>query len=174
MFRWMFDGLSSNGANFDIIGMSLYPSTNNWQTLDGECLSNMSDDGIAVWETCYESAKSVWMSVRPPPAGLLLQTSSVKLIPYRTVWDLECFTGNSEKDYNLAGLYAGERLITLENGYSLHFMVSPINNPSWLYFLIIFCMSTFNARLLTCIGLLGVFSLTNCPAPKFVSQTNKF
>ncbi len=43
MFRWMFDGLSSNGANFDIIGMSLYPTTNNWQTLDGECLTNMTD-----------------------------------------------------------------------------------------------------------------------------------
>jgi arabinogalactan endo-1,4-beta-galactosidase len=43
MFRWMFDGLSSNGANFDIIGMSLYPSTTNWQTLDAECLTNMSD-----------------------------------------------------------------------------------------------------------------------------------
>ena len=43
MFRWMFDGLSSNGANFDIIGMSLYPTTTNWQTLDGECLTNMTD-----------------------------------------------------------------------------------------------------------------------------------
>ena len=39
MFRWMFDGLTSNGANFDVIGMSLYPSTSNWQSLDAQCLT---------------------------------------------------------------------------------------------------------------------------------------
>jgi arabinogalactan endo-1,4-beta-galactosidase len=43
MFRWMFDGLTSSGANFDIIGMSLYPSTSNWQSLDAQCLTNMKD-----------------------------------------------------------------------------------------------------------------------------------
>jgi len=43
MFRWMFDGLTANGTNFDIIGMSLYPSTSNWQTLDQQCLTNMQD-----------------------------------------------------------------------------------------------------------------------------------
>ena len=43
LFRWVFDGLKSNGANWDIIGMSLYPDTNNWQALDQECLDNMND-----------------------------------------------------------------------------------------------------------------------------------
>jgi arabinogalactan endo-1,4-beta-galactosidase len=43
MFRWMFDGLTADSANFDIIGMSLYPSTSNWQSLDEQCLSNMQD-----------------------------------------------------------------------------------------------------------------------------------
>jgi arabinogalactan endo-1,4-beta-galactosidase len=43
LFRWVFDGLHSNGAKWDIIGMSLYPSTSNWQTLDAQCLSNMND-----------------------------------------------------------------------------------------------------------------------------------
>jgi len=43
LFRWMFDGLTANGANFDIIGMSLYPSTGNWQSLDAQCLTNMKD-----------------------------------------------------------------------------------------------------------------------------------
>jgi arabinogalactan endo-1,4-beta-galactosidase len=43
LFRWVFDGLSSNNAKWDIIGMSLYPSTTNWQSLDEQCLSNMND-----------------------------------------------------------------------------------------------------------------------------------
>lgn len=43
LFRWMFDGLKLNGAHWDIIGMSLYPDANNWQSLDNECLSNMQD-----------------------------------------------------------------------------------------------------------------------------------
>jgi arabinogalactan endo-1,4-beta-galactosidase len=43
LFRWVFDGLTSNGAKWDVIGMSLYPDPNNWSTLDSECLSNMND-----------------------------------------------------------------------------------------------------------------------------------
>lgn len=43
LFRWMFDGLKANGAQWDIIGMSLYPSTANWQTLDTQCLANIND-----------------------------------------------------------------------------------------------------------------------------------
>ncbi|WP_158989366.1 glycosyl hydrolase 53 family protein [Mucilaginibacter sp. L196] len=42
-FRWLFDGLKSNGAKWDIIGMSLYPTASNWQTYDTECLANMND-----------------------------------------------------------------------------------------------------------------------------------
>ncbi|ASU34843.1 glycoside hydrolase family 53 protein [Mucilaginibacter xinganensis] len=43
LFRWMFDGLKANGAQWDIIGMSLYPSTTNWQTLNSQCLANIND-----------------------------------------------------------------------------------------------------------------------------------
>jgi len=43
LFRWMFDGLKANGATWDIIGMSLYPSTANYTTLDAQCLSNIND-----------------------------------------------------------------------------------------------------------------------------------
>jgi arabinogalactan endo-1,4-beta-galactosidase len=42
-FEWLFDGLKSNGAHWDIIGMSLYPSTTNYTTYDTECLTNMQD-----------------------------------------------------------------------------------------------------------------------------------
>ncbi|MEK3748916.1 glycosyl hydrolase 53 family protein [Paenibacillus sp. FSL E2-8871] len=43
LFRWMFDGLKSNGANYDVIGMSLYPTTSNWSTLNAQTLTNMND-----------------------------------------------------------------------------------------------------------------------------------
>lgn len=45
LFRWIFDGLQANGAGskYDVIGMSLYPTTSNWSTLTSQCLSNMND-----------------------------------------------------------------------------------------------------------------------------------
>lgn len=43
LFRWIFDGLKNNGAQWDIIGMSLYPEVNTWASLNAQCLSNMND-----------------------------------------------------------------------------------------------------------------------------------
>ena len=43
LFRWVFDGLTANGAQYDVIGMSLYPTAGNWATLDNQCLANMND-----------------------------------------------------------------------------------------------------------------------------------
>lgn len=45
LFRWIFDGLQANGAGskYDVIGMSLYPTTSNWSTLNSQCLANMND-----------------------------------------------------------------------------------------------------------------------------------
>lgn len=41
LYKWMFDGLRNNGAKYDVIGMSLYPSTSNWQTLANNTYNNM-------------------------------------------------------------------------------------------------------------------------------------
>ncbi len=45
MYRWMFDGLKSNSAKWDVIGMSQYPYWANlpWTADDNECLANMKD-----------------------------------------------------------------------------------------------------------------------------------
>jgi arabinogalactan endo-1,4-beta-galactosidase len=43
LFRWIFDGLKNNGAQWDVVGMSLYPSSTNWSTLNSQCLTNMND-----------------------------------------------------------------------------------------------------------------------------------
>jgi arabinogalactan endo-1,4-beta-galactosidase len=45
LFQWNIGGLINNGAKFDVIGMSLYPSTltGGWSTANQQCLSNMND-----------------------------------------------------------------------------------------------------------------------------------
>ena len=43
LFRWIFDGLKNNGAKWDVIGMSLYPTASNWKQLNAQCLLNMQD-----------------------------------------------------------------------------------------------------------------------------------
>jgi arabinogalactan endo-1,4-beta-galactosidase len=43
LFTWNIGGLISNGAKFDVIGMSLYPDPGTWQTLNAQCLANMND-----------------------------------------------------------------------------------------------------------------------------------
>ena len=43
LFRWMFDGLQTNNAQYDIIGMSLYPSVTNWVSYNDSCFTNMKD-----------------------------------------------------------------------------------------------------------------------------------
>jgi len=44
LYQWMFDGLKANGAQWDIIGMSLYPSygSSTWQATDTQCLANIN------------------------------------------------------------------------------------------------------------------------------------
>jgi arabinogalactan endo-1,4-beta-galactosidase len=42
-FEWLFDGLKANGAQWDIIGMSLYPSATDWASYNTSCLANMND-----------------------------------------------------------------------------------------------------------------------------------
>lgn len=43
LYRWLLDGLRSNGGRWDITGMSLYPEPGNWAALNSQCLANMQD-----------------------------------------------------------------------------------------------------------------------------------
>lgn len=43
MYKWMFTALKNNGAKWDVIGMSLYPTVDNWQTLNDQCIANIND-----------------------------------------------------------------------------------------------------------------------------------
>ena len=41
--RYVLDALQANGAHWDVVGLSLYPSITNWPTLTAQCLANMND-----------------------------------------------------------------------------------------------------------------------------------
>ncbi len=43
LFKWNIGGLVANGAKFDVIGMSLYPTAANWSTYNIQTLTNMND-----------------------------------------------------------------------------------------------------------------------------------
>lgn len=43
LFQWNIGGLISNGANFDIIGMSLYPSASDWSAKVNQTISNANN-----------------------------------------------------------------------------------------------------------------------------------
>ena len=41
--RFIFGGLTNNGARFDVMGLSLYPGISDWPTLTAQCQANMND-----------------------------------------------------------------------------------------------------------------------------------
>lgn len=43
LFRWIFDGLKTNKAEWDVVGMSLYPDTLGWRATETQCVANMRD-----------------------------------------------------------------------------------------------------------------------------------
>ncbi len=43
LFRYLFDGLKNNGGKWDVIGLSLYPSTTDWANKNNLALANMND-----------------------------------------------------------------------------------------------------------------------------------
>lgn len=42
LFTWLFDGLKAHGGKWDVIGMSLYPTMDNWESVTAQCVANIS------------------------------------------------------------------------------------------------------------------------------------
>lgn len=40
-YTWLFDGINAEGAKYDVIGMSLYPENDAWETQVDNCLANI-------------------------------------------------------------------------------------------------------------------------------------
>lgn len=43
VFRWFFDGMKANGAQYDVIGLSHYPTASNWASRNSQLNTNMKD-----------------------------------------------------------------------------------------------------------------------------------
>ncbi|MGY3949488.1 arabinogalactan endo-1,4-beta-galactosidase [Aeromonas allosaccharophila] len=46
LYRWMFDGLKANGAKWDVIGASIYPTqtgNGDWFSMNNRCYDNLAD-----------------------------------------------------------------------------------------------------------------------------------
>lgn len=43
LYRWLFDGLKNHGGKWDIIGMSLYPPIDNWESELDSCIDNIGE-----------------------------------------------------------------------------------------------------------------------------------
>lgn len=43
LYRWLFDGLKTHGGKWDVIGMSLYPNSDNWKSLNNQCVANAKE-----------------------------------------------------------------------------------------------------------------------------------
>lgn len=43
LFRWLFDGIKGHGAQWDVIGMSLYPTVENYTETSADMVANMND-----------------------------------------------------------------------------------------------------------------------------------
>jgi arabinogalactan endo-1,4-beta-galactosidase len=105
LFRWIFDGLKTNGAHWDIIGMSLYPSVSNWQTYNDSCLVNMKDM-ISRYNTPVMICE-VGMPADQPAASQSFLTDIIKKtksIPSHKglgvfYWEPECY--NNWQGYSL-------------------------------------------------------------------------
>jgi arabinogalactan endo-1,4-beta-galactosidase len=42
LFEWNIGGLVNNGANFDMVAMSLYPTNTDWSTINSQALTTMN------------------------------------------------------------------------------------------------------------------------------------
>ena len=42
LYVWLFDGLKQYGAKWDVIGMSLYPEADNYESVTNDCIDNIS------------------------------------------------------------------------------------------------------------------------------------
>lgn len=43
LYRWLFDGLKAHGGKWDVIGMSLYPPAEEWETELDACIDNIRE-----------------------------------------------------------------------------------------------------------------------------------
>ena len=119
LFRWLMDGLIQNGVSYDVIGMSLYPSVNDWQIKNEQCLANMKDMITRYGKEVLIT--EVGMPVDQPlvcKQFLMDLLSKVRSLPEKKglgvfYWEPECY--NSWQGYKLGAFDdAGKPTVALD------------------------------------------------------------
>jgi arabinogalactan endo-1,4-beta-galactosidase len=100
LYTWMFDGLKNAGAKWDVIGMSLYPESNTWETLTADCVSNIKS--LITRYNCKVMLCEVGMAESEAAAcktwltSLMSQCKSISGYLGTFYWEPECYgTWNS-------------------------------------------------------------------------------
>ena len=101
LFRWNIGGLIANGAKFDVIGMSLYPSytAGGWATANQQCLANMNDM-VSLYnkEVMVVEVGMPWDSAPDCKSFLTDLITKVKSVPGNKglgvlYWEPQCYGG---------------------------------------------------------------------------------
>ncbi|MGA3288279.1 MAG: glycosyl hydrolase 53 family protein [Bacteroidota bacterium] len=133
MFRWMFDGLISNGAKWDIIGMSVYPYWANWPnslpwaTDDSLALITMKDM-IARYQTKVMVTETGYLYNQAVDANkflidLIRKTKSVGGLGV-FYWEPECYNWQS---YNLGAWDPSTKKPTVAMDAFLDTVITSVN-----------------------------------------------
>jgi len=137
LFRWMFDGLKYNGAQWDVIGMSFYPTTTDWQTLITQCLSNMNDMVTRYSKEVLISEVGLDQNAPQTTYDLLTDLmTKVRSIPNNKglgvfYWEPECYNWNG---YGKGAWGANGRPTLAIDAFSFECNVFKVSlKPGWNY-----------------------------------------
>jgi arabinogalactan endo-1,4-beta-galactosidase len=119
LFVWILEGMWRNGAKWDVIGMSHYPTPDNWFSMNAKCLANMNElikrykSEIMICETGMTANK-------PATTELFLNNiiaNNKKLADGRGIgvfyWEPECY-GDWKKYYKGAFNDSGQPSTALD------------------------------------------------------------
>lgn len=99
LFRWIFDGLKKNGAEWDVVGMSLYPEPDTWRNLEAQCAANMKDMASRYGKQVVISEVGMGWSAADSAYALLKKLQSdVASLPNASglgvfYWEPQCYGG---------------------------------------------------------------------------------
>ena len=96
--QWLFDTLKAHGGKWDCIGMSLYPSDDDWETLVANCLSNIST--LSSRYGCKVILSEIGMDYNSPNASAFVSRIYIGARPLSAClgvfyWEPECYSWNS-------------------------------------------------------------------------------
>ena len=136
-FRYYFDGLKANNANWDVIGLSLYPDADTWPTFTAQAQANMNDlvsryPGKEVMVVETGLASYVPIATRQMLLDLIAKTQAVPSNKGLGVlyWEPEAYNW---KGYTLGAWGTDGRATAAMDGFITAPTPPLVNNPGFEY-----------------------------------------